>query len=97
MRLTSSHPQPVHATWWALLVIGVVILIDVGRTTASVRAARRYHSVALASNALHFASDLAGSFAVLAGLLLARAGEPKGDAVAALFVAVLVLVGGRRA
>ncbi|HUZ14749.1 MAG TPA: cation diffusion facilitator family transporter [Gaiellaceae bacterium] len=91
MRLTSSHPQPVHAAWWALLVVGVVIVIDVGRTSASMSGARRYHSAALASNALHFASDLAGSFAVLAGLLLARAGQPKGDAVAALFVAVLVL------
>ena len=90
MRLTSSHPQPVHAAWWALLVVGVVIVIDVGRTSASMSGARRYHSAALASNALHFASDLAGSFAVLAGLLLARAGQPKGDAVAALFVAVLV-------
>ncbi|MBV8480449.1 MAG: hypothetical protein JOY72_09120, partial [Actinobacteria bacterium] len=39
----------------------------------------------------HFAGDLVGSLAVLAGLLLARAGHPDGDAVAALFVAVLVL------
>jgi len=90
MRLTEAHPQPVHAAWWALLVVGVVIVIDVGRTSASMSGARRYHSAALASNALHFASDLAGSFAVLAGLLLARAGQPKGDALAALFVAVLV-------
>ncbi len=96
MRLTSSHPQPVHAAWWALLVVGVVIVIDVGRTSASRRGARRYHSAALASNALHFASDLVGSFAVLAGLLLARAGQPKGDAAAALFVAVLVLVAAGR-
>ena len=91
VRLTEAHPQAVRATWWALAVVGVVILIDVGRTTASLRASRRFHSAALASNALHFASDLAGSLAVLAGLLLARAGHPKGDAVAALFVAVLVL------
>ncbi len=90
-RLTEAHPARVHAAWWALLVIGVVILVDVARTGASWRGAREYHSAALASNALHFASDLAGSFAVLAGLLLARAGQPKGDAVAALFVAVLVL------
>ncbi len=96
MRLAEAHPQPVRATWWALLVIGVVILVDVGRTSASYRAAREYHSAALASNALHFASDLAGSFAVLAGLLLARAGQPKGDALAALFVALLVLVAAGR-
>ncbi len=51
----------------------------------------RYRSPALAANALHFGSDLAGSIAVLVGLLAARAGYPEGDAVAALFVAVLVL------
>lgn len=96
LRLGSSNPQPVHAAWWALLVIGVVIGVDVGRTTASARTARRYHSAALASNALHFASDLAGSFAVLAGLLLARGGHPKADAVAALFVALLVLAAAGR-
>jgi cation diffusion facilitator family transporter len=90
-RLAQSAPQPVHAVWWSLVVVGVVILVDVGRTTASLRAARRYESAALASNALHFASDLAGSTAVLVGLLLARGGQPKADAVAALFVAVLVL------
>ncbi len=95
-RLLGSSPQPVHVAWWALLVVGVVIVVDIGRTTASARAASRYHSAALASNALHFASDLAGSFAVLAGLLLARAGQPKADAVAALFVAVLVLAAAGR-
>jgi cation diffusion facilitator family transporter len=95
-RLTGSAPQPVHAVWWALLVIGVVILVDVARTIASVRAARRYVSPALSSNALHFASDLAGSFAVLTGLLLARAGQPKGDAAAALFIAMLVLAAASR-
>jgi len=96
LRLTAAHPPAVHVTWWSLLVIGVVIVVDVGRTGASRRAAREYHSVALASNALHFASDLAGSLAVLVGLLLARAGEPKGDALAALFVALLVLVAAGR-
>jgi cation diffusion facilitator family transporter len=90
-RLAQSSPQPVHAVWWSLLVVGVVILVDLVRTTASWRAARRYGSAALSSNAIHFASDLAGSAAVLTGLLLARAGQPKGDAAAALFVAVLVL------
>jgi cation diffusion facilitator family transporter len=95
-RLTASSPPAVHATWWALLVIVTVILVDVARTLASARAASRYESAALASNALHFGSDLAGSVAVLGGLLLARAGYPKGDAAAALFVAVLVLVAAGR-
>jgi cation diffusion facilitator family transporter len=91
LRLTGSHGG-VHAPWYALAVIGVVICVDVARTLASARAARAYDSPALASNALHFASDLAGSVAVLAGLLLVRAGYANADSVAALFVAVLVLV-----
>jgi divalent metal cation (Fe/Co/Zn/Cd) transporter len=86
----------VRAAWWALLVIGIVILVDATRATASARAARKYGSAALSSNALHFASDLAGSVAVLVGLLLARSGQPRGDAAAALFVAVLVLVAAGR-
>ncbi len=86
----------VHATWYALLVMGIVICIDIARTVASRRAARAYASPALASNALHFGSDLAGSFAVLLGLLLVRAGHPGADSVAALFVAVLVLIAAAR-
>ena len=86
----------VHATWYALLVVGVVISIDVSRTTASRRAARAYSSPAFASNALHFGSDLGGSLAVLVGLLLVRAGHPRADAIAALLVAVLVLIAAAR-
>jgi cation diffusion facilitator family transporter len=87
---------PVNATWYAFLVIGVVICIDLARTSASWRAARAYSSPALASNAVHFGSDLGGSVAVLVGLLLVRAGYPGADAVAALFVAVLVLLAAAR-
>ncbi len=90
-----THGQ-VHAAWYAFVVLGVVLAIDLSRTTVSWRAARRYGSAALASNALHFASDLAGSLAVLVGLLFARAGHPHGDPIAALFVGVLVLVAAAR-
>jgi cation diffusion facilitator family transporter len=86
----------VHATWYALVVVGLVICIDVARTTASWRAARAYSSPALAANAIHFGSDLGGSVAVLVGLVLVRAGHPRADAVAALFVAVLVLLAAAR-
>src|SRR2546427_1681711 len=47
-RLTSSVHPNVHARGYALAVLGVVIAIDVGRTVASLRAARRYSSPALA-------------------------------------------------
>jgi cation diffusion facilitator family transporter len=91
MRLTSSAHPTVHVPWYALAVIGVVLAIDVGRTIASARAARTYGSAALSSNALHFASDFAGSLAVLIGLTLVRQGYLRADSIAALFVAALVL------
>jgi cation diffusion facilitator family transporter len=95
VRLTGGGAT-VRVTWYALLVMAIVICIDLSRTIASRRASRAYSSPALASNALHFGSDLAGSLAVLAGLLLARAGYLRADAVAALFVAVLVLIAAAR-
>ena len=95
-RLLGRGSGEVNATWYAIAVIVVVIAIDVTRTTVSWRASRRYTSAALASNALHFGSDLAGSFAVLVGLLAARAGYEGGDSVAALFVAVLVITAAAR-
>src|SRR4051794_11409630 len=82
----------VEATWWSIAVLVVVVAIDASRAIGSSRAARRFHSAALASNALHFASDLGGSVAVLFGLALVAAGEPRADAAAALFVAVLVII-----
>src|SRR3954452_24675026 len=96
LRLTGHASPHVDATWVAFLVIGIVIVVDVSRTIVSARAARRYESAALASNALHFGSDLAGSFAVLGGLVFVHYGYPKADAIAALFVAVLVLVAATR-
>jgi cation diffusion facilitator family transporter len=96
VRLTGNADPNVHAAWYALVVIGAVIAVDVARTVASARAARRYVSAALASNALHFGSDLAGSIAVLVGLLLVRDGYRNADSIAALFVAVLVLIAAAR-
>jgi cation diffusion facilitator family transporter len=86
----------VEATWYALVVIGIVIVVDFSRTLVSIRAARRFGSAALQANALHFASDLAGSGAVLLGLLLVRAGYARADSAAALFVAALVLLAAAR-
>ncbi len=78
--------------WYMFAVIAVAIGVDVSRTTISFRAARRLGSPALRSNALHFAGDMAGSIAVLAGLLAVRAGVPQGDAIAALVVAAIIFV-----
>jgi cation diffusion facilitator family transporter len=90
-----THAQ-VHAAWYAFAVLGVVLAIDLSRTAFSWSTARRYASAALASNALHFASDFAGSLAVLVGLIFARSGHPDGDPIAALFVGGLVLLAAAR-
>ncbi len=90
-RLISGGSEAVEATWWAFVVLAVVITIDVARMVASGRSARRYGSPALAANALHFGSDLAGSLAVLVGTILVAGGNPDADAIAGLLVAGLVI------
>jgi cation diffusion facilitator family transporter len=96
LHLVGSVEPNVDPAWYAIAVIAVVIAIDASRTVVSSRTARRYGSAALQSNALHFASDMAGSTAVLVGLLLVRAGVQRADSAAALFVAVLVLLAAAR-
>ncbi len=95
-RLTGSTQTTVDTAWYAFAVLAVVIAIDLSRTVVSWSTARRYGSAALASNALHFGSDLAGSVAVLIGLASVRSGHPNGDPIAALFVGVLVLLAAAR-
>jgi len=86
-----GHTSTVKTSPWVFGVIALVILIDATRAVTSWRGARRHHSAALAAGAVHFASDFAGTFAVLVGLLFVNAGYPSADAIAALVVAVLVV------
>ena len=95
-RLAGWVTLEVETAWWAFAAVGVVIVVDASRTGVSLHAARRYSSAALLSNALHFGSDLAGTLAVLAGLVAASLGWPGGDSLAALFVAGLVLLAAAR-
>src|SRR5271167_4739620 len=70
--------------WYQFAVIAIALALDLSRTTVSFNAARRYESAALHSNAFHFAADMAGSLAVLVGLLAVHAGFDQGDSIAAL-------------
>jgi divalent metal cation (Fe/Co/Zn/Cd) transporter len=65
-------------------------VIDASRVVVSMRSAAKYKSAALRSNAFHFAGDMAGTLAVLAGLLLVHAGFRSGDSVASLLVAGII-------
>jgi cation diffusion facilitator family transporter len=95
-RLVGLTESEVDPSGWVFVVVAIVLAIDLARTVVSLRTARRYGSEALRSNALHFGSDFAGTLAVLAGLIAAKAGYPGGDSVAALFVAALVLAAAAR-
>ena len=87
-----SNGGGVEAHWYAFVLLGGVLVVDAGRAGISLRLGRRERNAALLANALHFASDFAGTSAVIVGLALVAAGYPRADAVAALAVATLVLV-----
>jgi cation diffusion facilitator family transporter len=89
-RLISPSGTP-DTNWYVFAVIAIALIVDLTRTVVSLRTARRYGSPALHSNGLHFAGDMAGSVAVLIGLLLVRAGFTRGDASAALVIAAIIL------
>ena len=86
----SGSSQPFETRWYVFAVIGIALAIDVSRVLVSLRGAAQYKSAALRSNAFHFAGDLAGSLAVLAGLVAVAAGLHQGDAIAALVVAGII-------
>ncbi len=88
-RLTGGA-EPFETHWYVFAVIALALAVDVSRVVVSMRGATRYKSAALRSNAFHFAGDMAGSLAVLAGLLAVRAGFHQGDAIAALVVAAII-------
>jgi cation diffusion facilitator family transporter len=92
--LAGERPPGIH--WYQFTVIAVAIVLDISRTVVSLRASRRFDSPALRSNAFHFAGDMAGSVAVLCGLLAVHAGFEQGDAVAALLVAAIILAAAYR-
>jgi cation diffusion facilitator family transporter len=78
----------------------IVLLVDIGvnfwRARALHRAADETRSQALAADALHFASDVLGSVAVIIGLGLSGLGYAWGDAAAAVGVAVMIAMLGLR-
>jgi cation diffusion facilitator family transporter len=86
--LRDSSPPSIH--WYQFAVIAAALVVDLSRTLVSLRAARRFSSAALRSNAFHFAGDMTASVAVLIGLVLVHAGFHQGDSIAALLVALIV-------
>src|SRR6266478_4758260 len=94
-RLREGAPPPTISA-----IPFIVLLIDIAvnfwRAGALHRAARDTKSQALAADALHFASDVLGSVAVIIGLALSGLGYAWGDAAAAVAVAVMIALLGLR-
>ncbi len=94
-RLREGAPPPViSAVPFVVLVIDIAV--NFWRARALHRAARHTQSQALAADALHFASDVLGSIAVLIGLALAGLGVWWADSAAAVAVAVMIAALGLR-
>ncbi|MGX9430755.1 MULTISPECIES: cation-efflux pump [Bradyrhizobium] len=94
-RLNEGAPPPsISAIPFVVLIIDIVV--NLWRARALHRAARETKSQALAADALHFASDVMGSFAVIIGLILAGLGFWWGDAAAAVAVALMIALLGFR-
>ena len=96
-----SSPQVhVAVSVWSFIVMATSIGVDVTRSRILMRAAKKYNSQALEADALHFSTDIWSSSVVILGLVLVLLGRAfpqlafleKGDAVAALVVAVIVIV-----
>lgn len=97
------HPKPVEASWWAVGVMTVSIVVDFTRSRMLMAAAKKHNSQALEADALHFSTDIWSSLVVLAGLgALALAGQfdpasplaqwlHRADSLAALAVSGIVL------
>jgi len=89
-RLATGQTQ-IDLSVWAYVVVVTSILVDLSRSRALKRVARKYNSQALEADALHFSTDIWSSAVVLLGLICANFGYFFADSVAALVVAAIVI------
>jgi cation diffusion facilitator family transporter len=89
-RLVSGRTH-IEVNLWSYIVVISSIIIDVGRSRALYKVARKHNSQALEADALHFSTDIWSSAVVLLGLICANFGFFFADSVAALVVAIIVL------
>lgn len=92
MKRIFLHDVEVDASWASFVVMGTSIVIDISRSRALYKAAKKYNSQALEADALHFSSDILSSSVVIIGLIFVNLGFPIGDPIAALGVAALVII-----
>ena len=89
-RLMTGNTHIEISVWSYIVVIGSII-IDITRSRALRRVAKKYNSQALEADALHFSTDIWSSSVVLLGLICANFGFYFADSIAALGVSVIVI------
>ncbi|MCX6267392.1 MAG: cation diffusion facilitator family transporter [Bacteroidetes bacterium] len=89
-RLVSGDTR-IEVNMFSYFVVLTSIAIDIARSRALYRVARKYNSQALEADALHFSTDIWSSAVVLLGLIMAQFGWFFADSVSALAVAFIVL------
>jgi cation diffusion facilitator family transporter len=97
-RLYYQQSNNVEPSIWAVGVMLISIAIDIFRSRALFRVARKFNSQALEADALHFSTDVYSSGVVIVGLALVYVADYKNipwlrnaDPVAALVVAGIVV------
>jgi cation diffusion facilitator family transporter len=97
------HPVALRYSLWPLLVLALSVTLDLWRSRRLRAVATRHASEALEADALHFASDIWVSVAVVCGLLASWLGSVRhlpwlrfADPAAALLVSAMILVFGWR-
>ncbi len=90
-RLTTGQTHFIITTW-SYIVVVTSILIDITRSRALMKVAKKYNSQALEADALHFSTDIFSSLVVLVGLIGASFNYHVADSIAALVVAVIVFM-----
>jgi cation diffusion facilitator family transporter len=89
----------IDASIWAFAIMGISIVVDMGRSRMLYRVAHKHGSQALEADALHFSTDIWSSTVVLFGLSCVKISDwfpaldflQRADSVAALGVAIMVV------
>jgi cation diffusion facilitator family transporter len=93
------HEVSIEVNVWSFLVMGISIVVDISRSRALSRMARKFRSQALEADALHFSTDIWSSAVVILGLICVMVGKRvsnldflhHADAIAAIGVALIVV------
>jgi cation diffusion facilitator family transporter len=82
----------IEVSVWSYIVVISSVVVDITRSRALSKVAKKYNSQALEADALHFSTDIWSSLVVLLGLICANFGFFFADSIAALMVALIVLI-----